>query len=48
MAMKLHSFHNQFVAGFSPDNQDDNFVSFDIVQDTQVSCSQFKSVHTLQ
>jgi hypothetical protein len=31
MAMKLLAFHDQFVADFSPDDdQDNNFFSFDI------------------
>jgi hypothetical protein len=36
--MKILAFHNQFVADFPSDDQDDNFVSFDIIQDTQVAC----------
>jgi hypothetical protein len=38
MAMKLLPFHDQLVADLSPDDQDDNFVSFDIVQGAQVTC----------
>jgi hypothetical protein len=37
MAMKLLAFHNQLFARFSPHDQDDNFVYFDIVQDAQVA-----------
>jgi hypothetical protein len=42
MAMKLLSFHKQFVADFSPHDEHDNFISLNIVQDTQVPCPQFK------
>ena len=42
MAMELLAFHNEFVADFSSDNQDEDFVSFDIIQDTQVRCPQLK------
>jgi hypothetical protein len=38
MAMKLLSFHNKFVADFLPDDQHDHFLSFDIVQGTEISC----------
>jgi hypothetical protein len=38
MAMKLLTFHNQRIADLSPDDQDDNFVSFDIIQGSQVTC----------
>jgi hypothetical protein len=38
MAMELLPFHNQFVADLSPDNQNDNFVSFHIIQRTQITC----------
>jgi hypothetical protein len=37
MAMKFLTFHNQLVADFSPDDQDDDFISFDIIQGTQVA-----------
>jgi hypothetical protein len=36
--MELLAFHNEFVADLAPDDQEDNFVSFDIIQRTQVSC----------
>jgi hypothetical protein len=42
MAIKLLTFDDQFVAGFPPDDQDDNFISFNIIQDTQTSCPQLK------
>jgi hypothetical protein len=42
MAMKLLTFHNQLVAFLPPDDQDDNFVTFDIIQDTQVSRPKFE------
>jgi hypothetical protein len=42
MAMELLAFHNQFVADLAPDNQDNNLVSFHIVQGTQVSCPQLE------
>jgi hypothetical protein len=42
MAMKLLSFHYQFVADFSSHDEHDNLVSFDIIQCTQISCTQFK------
>jgi hypothetical protein len=42
MAMKLLSFHNEFITGLAPDEQDDNFVSFDIIQDTPVSSPQLE------
>jgi hypothetical protein len=38
MGMELLPFHDQLAADFSPDDQDDNFVSFDIIQGTQVTC----------
>jgi hypothetical protein len=37
MAMKFLSFHNQLVADFPPDDQDDDLITFDIIQDAQVS-----------
>jgi hypothetical protein len=37
MAMELLAFHDQFVADFPPDDQDDNFLSLDIIQGTQVT-----------
>jgi hypothetical protein len=40
MAMELLAFHYQFVANFPPDDEDDNFVAFNIIQGTQLSCSQ--------
>jgi hypothetical protein len=42
MAMKILAFHYQLVADLATDNEHDNFVSLDIVQGTQVSCSQFE------
>jgi hypothetical protein len=42
MAMKLLAFHNKFVANFPPDDQHDNFLSFDIIQGTQVSRAQLR------
>jgi hypothetical protein len=42
MGMKLLAFHNQFVAGFASDQQDDDFVRFDIIQRPQVADSQFE------
>src|ERR1700736_5797700 len=42
MAMEFLTFHNQFVSDFSPDDQDDDFVPFNIIEGTQVSCPQFK------
>src|SRR5262249_38775937 len=38
MAMELLSSHDQLVAFFPPDDQDDYLVSFDIIQGTQVPC----------
>jgi hypothetical protein len=38
MAMKLLSFHNQLVAYYPADDEDDNFLFFDIIQGTQISC----------
>jgi len=32
--MKLLAFHNQFIAGFPPDDQDDDLFAFDIIQGT--------------
>jgi len=40
--MELLAFHNQFVPHLASDDQDDNFISLDIIQGTQVSCPQFK------
>jgi len=40
--MELLSFHNQFVADFAGHDQYDNFVTLDIIQGAQVSCTQFK------
>jgi hypothetical protein len=37
MAMELLSFHDEFVADFSPDDEHDYFISLDIVQGAQVS-----------
>jgi hypothetical protein len=37
MAMELLAFHNQLVAEFPPDDQDDDLFSFNIVQDAQSS-----------
>jgi hypothetical protein len=42
MAMKFLSFHNQFIAGFPPDDQNDDLIAFDIIQGTRVSDSQLK------
>jgi hypothetical protein len=42
MAMELLALHNQFVADFPPDDQDDNFVPFDIIQGPQVSRPQLE------
>jgi hypothetical protein len=42
MAMEFFPFHNQFVPGFPSDDQDDNLISLDIIQGTQVACAQFK------
>jgi hypothetical protein len=42
MAIKLLAFHNESVADFSPDHQDDNLISLDIIQGPQVSKAQFK------
>jgi hypothetical protein len=42
MAMKLLAFHNQFVADFPSDDQDDNIVSLDIIQGTQVACAKLE------
>jgi hypothetical protein len=42
MATELFSFHNQFVADFSPHDEYDNLVSFDIIQGSQISRTQFK------
>jgi hypothetical protein len=37
MAMKLLAFYNQLVADFSAHGQDNNVLSLDIIQDTQVT-----------
>jgi hypothetical protein len=42
MAMKLLTFHDQFVPHLASDDQDDNFLSLDIIQGTQVACPQLK------
>jgi hypothetical protein len=42
MAMKLLTFHDQLVAFFSPDDQDDNLVTFDIIQGTQAPGPKFE------
>jgi hypothetical protein len=42
MAMELLAFHDQLVTDFSPDDQDDNFVSFDIIQGTQLAYPKLK------
>jgi hypothetical protein len=36
--MKFLAFHNQCVADCPSDDQDDHFVSFDIIQGPQVAC----------
>jgi hypothetical protein len=38
MAMELLAFDNKFVAYLAADDQDDNLISFDIIQRTQVPC----------
>jgi hypothetical protein len=40
--MKLLAFHNQLVSDFSPDDQDDDFLSYDIIQGTEVACPQLE------
>jgi hypothetical protein len=40
--MKLLAFHNQFVPDLASDDQDDNLVSLNIIQGTQVSCPKLK------
>jgi hypothetical protein len=42
MAMEPLAFHNQFVSHLASDDQNNNFVSFDIMQRPQVACPQFK------
>jgi hypothetical protein len=42
MAMKLLAFHDQLVPDLSPDDQDDDFVSFNIIQDTQAARPEFE------
>jgi hypothetical protein len=42
MAMKFLAFHNQLVAYFSSDDQDNDFVSFHIIQGTQITCSKLE------
>jgi hypothetical protein len=42
MAMKFLTFHDESAADFAPDNQDDNLVSLDIIQGTQLAYPQFK------
>jgi hypothetical protein len=42
MAIKHLSFDNQRVAHFLPYDEHDNFSTFNIRQDAQVSCAQFK------
>jgi hypothetical protein len=42
MAMELLTFHNQLIAFFPSDDQDDNFLTFNIIQDTHVACPKLK------
>jgi hypothetical protein len=42
MAMELLAFHNQLVPDLVSNDQDDNLVTLDIIQGTQVSRSQLK------
>jgi hypothetical protein len=42
MAMKLLTFDDQLVAYFAANEEDDNFAFIDILQDMQVSCTQFE------
>jgi hypothetical protein len=42
MAMELLAFHNQIVPDLASDDQDDDLVALDIIQRTQVSCTQLK------
>jgi hypothetical protein len=42
MGIEFLAFDNQFVSHLAPDDEDDHFVSLDIIQDAQVSCPQFK------
>jgi hypothetical protein len=42
MGMKLLAFHNQLITNLTTHDEDDNFISFHILQDAQVSCPQFE------
>ncbi|NUQ65644.1 MAG: hypothetical protein HUU20_24505 [Pirellulales bacterium] len=42
MAMEFVAFHNEFVTDFPSDDQDDDLVGLDIMQGTQVSCTQLE------
>jgi hypothetical protein len=42
MAMEFFTFHYEFVANFPPDDQDDNLISFDIIQRPQVPGTKFE------
>jgi hypothetical protein len=42
MAMELLPFHNQFVAHFAADDQNDDLVRLDIIQGSQVTCPQLE------
>ncbi|MCI0485617.1 MAG: hypothetical protein L0229_03350 [Blastocatellia bacterium] len=42
MAMKLLSFHDQFVSDFSPHDEQDDLIVLHIIQGTQISCTQFE------
>jgi hypothetical protein len=42
MAMELLTFHNQFVAQLAADDENDNLISLDILQGTQISRPQLE------
>jgi hypothetical protein len=42
MAMKFFSFHDKFISHLAAHHKNDNFVLIDIIQDTQISHSQFE------
>jgi hypothetical protein len=42
MAMEFLAFNNELVPDFASDDQDDYLIAFDIIQGTQISCSQLE------
>jgi hypothetical protein len=42
MPIEFHTFDDELVAYFLPEEKDDHVVSFDIIQRPEIACSQFE------